>query len=213
LPIVVKCFIVVVMKKAVSQAKRRGRPPAFDKAKALNAAMREFWAKGYEGTSLADLQSAMGMKPPSIYNAFGDKKALFAQSVDAYQQGPGCFAQRALEEEANPRAAIQRLLMEAAANFTSKKYPAGCMVVLSALNCSDDDADVRDGLSKRRRVSAGAIAVRISEARLPKGISPELMTDIVVTLLQGLSIRARDGASRAQLEAVVEQTLAIWPEN
>jgi TetR/AcrR family transcriptional regulator, copper-responsive repressor len=208
----VKYFIVVAMKKVFSPAKPRGRPPAFDKAKALDAAMREFWANGYEGTSLADLQSAMGMNAPSIYNAFGDKKALFEQSVDAYQQGPGCFAQKALEEEMEPRAAIQRLLMEAAVNFTSKKYPSGCMVVLSALNCSDEDAGVRDGLSQRRRASSKAIAARISEAKLPNGISAELMTDIVVTLFQGLSIRARDGATRAQLEAVVAQSLRIWPE-
>jgi TetR/AcrR family transcriptional regulator, copper-responsive repressor len=208
----VKCFIVVAMKKVVSLAKPRGRPPAFDKAKALDAAMREFWTKGYEGTSLADLQGAMGMNPPSIYNAFGDKKALFEQSVDAYRKGPGCFAQKALEEEAEPRAAIKRLLMDAAATFTSKKYPAGCMIVLSALNCSDDDADVRDGLSRRRRASTHAIAARIAEAKLPNGISAELMTDIVVTLFQGLSIRARDGATRAQLEAVVTQSLTIWPE-
>jgi TetR/AcrR family transcriptional regulator, copper-responsive repressor len=199
------------MKKTVAPQKNRGRPPAFDKVDALDAAMRVFWQKGYEGTSLADLQAAMGLNPPSIYNAFGDKKALFEQSVDAYQQGPGCFAQKALEEEADPRAAIQRLLMEAASHFTSKKYPAGCMVVLSALNCTDDDADVRDGLSRRRRALADAIRVRIDEANLPAGMSPALMTDIVVTLFQGMSIRARDGATRAQLEAVVDHALAVWP--
>jgi TetR/AcrR family transcriptional regulator, copper-responsive repressor len=207
----VKYFIVIVMKKTVAPQKNRGRPPAFDKVDALDAAMRVFWQKGYEGTSLADLQAAMGLNPPSIYNAFGDKKALFEQSVDAYQQGPGCFAQKALEEEADPRAAIQRLLMEAASHFTSKKYPAGCMVVLSALNCTDDDADVRDGLSRRRRALADAIRVRIDEANLPAGMSPALMTDIVVTLFQGMSIRARDGATRAQLEAVVDHALAVWP--
>jgi TetR/AcrR family transcriptional regulator, copper-responsive repressor len=204
------------MKNKTADVKPRGRPPAFNKSKALDAAMRVFWQKGYEGTSLSDLQAVMGMNPPSIYNAFGDKKALFEQSVDAYQAGPGCFAQKALEEEREPRAAIHRMLMEAAQKFTSRAYPHGCMVVLSALNCADEDADVRDGLSRRRQQSANAIKTRIQDAArlgdLPASISAELMTDIVVTVFQGMSIRARDGATRAQLEAVANHALSIWPE-
>jgi TetR/AcrR family transcriptional regulator, copper-responsive repressor len=175
--------------------------------------MYAFWRNGYEATSLAELSIAMNMNPPSIYGAFGDKQELFTQAVDAYQQGPGCFAQQALEEETNPRRAIERLLMEAAANFTSRQNPPGCMVVLSGLNCAD--AAVTTNLQKRRQQSANLIATRVQEAHnrglLPKALSPEALVNIVLTLFQGMSFRARDGATRSELESVVKETLKLWP--
>jgi TetR/AcrR family transcriptional regulator, copper-responsive repressor len=211
----VKSFIMIDMKDAETP-KRKGRPPAFDRAHVLDAAMRQFWQKGYEGTSMADLSQAMRMNPPSIYGAFGDKKSLFEESIKTYQAGVGCFAQKALEDEKNPRAAIKRLLMEAAANFTSRKHPRGCMVVLSALNCSDEDAEVGADLAKLRNRSTAAIAAKIAEADeqggLPQSMPPDVIANIVVTVFQGMSIRARDGATRQELEAVVQQTMQLWPE-
>jgi TetR/AcrR family transcriptional regulator, copper-responsive repressor len=194
-------------------AKPRGRPPAFERGKALHAAMHQFWAKGYEATSLADLSSAMKLNPPSIYGAFGDKRSLFDEAVQAYQDGPGCFAQKALEEESDPRKAIERLLMEAAANFTRRDQPPGCMVVLSALNCAD--TTVSQNLSKRRNLGALAIVRRVQDAaeqgRLPNGMSPSVMANLVVTVFQGMSIQARDGATREELEAVAHHSMMLWP--
>ena len=66
-----------------------GRPAAFDKEAALDIAMRLFWERGYEGTSIADLSHAMGIHPSSIYAAFGDKQALFALAAKRYIEVPG----------------------------------------------------------------------------------------------------------------------------
>jgi TetR/AcrR family transcriptional regulator, copper-responsive repressor len=205
------------MKKETESPKQRGRPRNFDREQALKAAMLQFWQHGYEATSMNDLAHAMDLNPPSIYGAFGDKKHLFEQSINAYQNGPGCFASRALTEETNPRRAIERLLMEAAEVFTSKNHPPGCMVVLSALNCTDKSADVRDSLVKRRQQSATMIGRRIAEAHqdgaLPNTMNPYALTNLVVTVFQGFSIRARDGVTRDELETVVKQTMSLWPEN
>jgi TetR/AcrR family transcriptional regulator, copper-responsive repressor len=198
-----------------SNARSRGRPPAFDRSQALDAAMRAFWTKGYEGTSMADLSAAMKLNPPSIYGAFGDKKALFEQAICAYEQGPGCFAQKALEEE-NPRKAIERLLLDAAEQFTNGHHPAGCMIVLSALNCRADDFDVAGRLAERRQASAGLIGEKIAEAwrkgQTPENIPAEVLTTLIVSLFQGFSIRARDGATREELQAVAKVTMASWKD-
>jgi TetR/AcrR family transcriptional regulator, copper-responsive repressor len=203
------------MKKEIQPPKQRGRPRNFNREQVLNAAMLQFWQHGYEATSMSDLAKAMDLNPPSIYGAFGDKKNLFEQSIDTYQKGPGCFAASALTEETNPRKAIERLLMEAAAVFTSGNQPPGCMVVLSALNCTDESTDIRDSLAERRQQSATLIGSRINEAHrnneLPRMMDPDVLTNLIVTVFQGFSIRARDGATRSELEGVAKQTMTLWP--
>ncbi len=67
-----------------------GRPREFDIEKALDKALKLFWKKGYEGTSLPELTKAMGINRPSLYAAFGNKEALFRKAIDRYIQGPAC---------------------------------------------------------------------------------------------------------------------------
>jgi TetR/AcrR family transcriptional regulator, copper-responsive repressor len=198
-----------------NQPRRRGRPPKFDKGEALGAAMLQFWRHGYEATSLRDLTDAMGLNPPSLYAAFGDKKSLFQAAVVAYQDGPGCFAAEILADETDSRTAVERLLREAARRFTDKDTPPGCMVVTSAIACASDAEDVEAFLRDIRRSSAVAIKARIAEGarkgELPKHLDPRSFGDLVVTVFQGLSIQARDGASRKDLDAIVSSVMALWP--
>ena len=64
---------------------KRGRPAGFDRAEALRHAMELFWARGYEGATLGDLQAAMGgISPPSFYHAFGSKEELFKEVAELY---------------------------------------------------------------------------------------------------------------------------------
>src|SRR5580765_8758958 len=95
-------------------AKPRGRPLSFDRDAALERAMHVFWERGYEAASISDLTAAMGITPPSLYTAFGDKEHLFLEAIERYGKGPGGFGQRALDEEPTARQAVQRLLDEAA---------------------------------------------------------------------------------------------------
>src|SRR5579862_3206535 len=87
---------------------RMGRPRSFDVNRGLDSALRVFWRKGYEGTSLSDLTKAVGVNRPSLYAAFGDKKALFRKAFDRYLTGPAGYTQEALKEP-NARAVIERL--------------------------------------------------------------------------------------------------------
>src|SRR6202030_3262348 len=92
---------------------RTGRPRSFDIDKALDLALQVFWRKGYEGTSLSDLTKAVGVNRPSLYAAFGDKKALFRKALDRYLTGPAGYTQEALKEP-TARTVVERLLQGAA---------------------------------------------------------------------------------------------------
>jgi AcrR family transcriptional regulator len=202
------------MNKTTAPSRPRGRPRSFDRDGALDRAMHLFWSRGYEATSVSDLTEAMGITPPSLYAAFGDKKQLFLEAVDRYQEGPGGFAQRALDEPTAERA-VRRLLMDTVNSFCDSNHPKGCMVVLAATNCTTESSDVLDALADRRRAAERAIRTRIAAGRaageLPAGTDVDALAGMVVTTLYGLSIKARDGATRASLRKIVEQAMRMWP--
>src|SRR4051812_10311305 len=82
-----------------TQAKgKAGRPRGFDEDSALEAAMRVFWEKSYEGATLTDLTKAMGINRSSMYAAFGDKEALFHLVMERYREGPMTYFRRALAQ-------------------------------------------------------------------------------------------------------------------
>jgi AcrR family transcriptional regulator len=193
----------------------RGRPREFDRDEALARAMVLFWARGYEATSVSELTDAMGITPPSLYGAFGDKKQLFLEAVDRYQEGPGAFAKRALTEEPTAERAIHRLLMGAIDSFCDPKQPRGCMVVLSATNCAVESSDVLHELVGRRRDMERAVRNRIAAGRaageFPADADVTALTGLVAVTLYGIALKARDGASRSSLQKIVDQMMRTWP--
>ncbi|MGR7002108.1 TetR/AcrR family transcriptional regulator [Yinghuangia aomiensis] len=109
----------------------------------LDAATRLFWERGYEATSIGDLTRAMGIKPGSLYAAFGDKKALFKEAVQAYGASPvGAFMAAALDEEPTACGAMARILREAAANYCDPVHPTGCLTISAATNVTEADDEI-----------------------------------------------------------------------
>ncbi|WP_333777370.1 TetR/AcrR family transcriptional regulator [Streptomyces sp. IBSBF 3136] len=203
----------VETKAQVTAARSRGRPRSFDRATALERALTAFWEHGYEATSVSDLTRIMGIGTPSLYAAFGDKRTLFEEVVRVYTGTHGAFPARALAEEPTARAAVARMLREAAARYTDPARPRGCLVAHAAANTSTPE--VGRLLRERRRADIAAVEARIradmAAARLPAGTDAGALARHTGALMQGMSQQARDGASRAELESLAEIALTIWP--
>ncbi|MFI6848759.1 TetR/AcrR family transcriptional regulator [Kitasatospora sp. NBC_00085] len=192
---------------------RRGRPRSFDREAALEQALRLFWERGYEATSVADLTAAMGIRPPSLYAAFGDKRALFEEVVTRYRKTHGAYAPRALAEEPTARAGVARMLHEAAAQGTDPDHPWGCLVISSTVNCTSPEVTgaVRELRNANVRALESLIRADIAAGHEPADADPAALAAFTATVLQGMSQRARDGASRAELELVATAAMRIWP--
>jgi AcrR family transcriptional regulator len=192
----------------------RGRPRTFDRAQALRSAMDVFWARGYDGTTLEELQAAMGgIAPPSFYAAFGSKDDLFREAVELYR---ATMSERMIGALNRPsaREGIEGLLRAATEQFCGGDSPRGCLIVLGALNCTRANKEAHDHLYELRQQGPEIIRQRlaraVSEGDLPAGAPVSEMTSFYTTVLHGLAVRARDGVSRQALMAAVDAAMAAW---
>lgn len=192
----------------------RGRPRSFDRAVALRRAMEVFWAQGYDGTSMSDLIAAMAVNSPSIYAAFGSKEALFREAVALYRATEGGRIWSAVTTAPSARAAIETVLRASAEEFTRPGKPRGCLVVLGALHADDANEAVHQELQELRAENMKMLLLRLKrgvvEGELPNGPDWRAIAAFYITVQQGMSIQARDGASRKALLAVADCAMAAW---
>lgn len=193
----------------------RGRPRSFDKEAALDRAMEVFWRLGYEGASMADLTAAMGIASPSLYAAFGSKEALFRLALEHYSATEGREIWGGVEQAGSAHDAVRNYLMDTARVFTRRSKPAGCLIVLSALHPAERSDTVRQTLIAMRERTVEHLRERLRQGVATGEITAQANLDAIaryyVTVQQGMSIQARDGASRRDLEAVAQAALAAWP--
>jgi AcrR family transcriptional regulator len=188
----------------------RGRPRTFDPDTALRRALDVFWERGYEGTSLNDLAEAMGIASASIYAAFGSKEELFRKVIALYGATSGEPPRRALREQPTAEGAIHAMLRATADEITRPDTPHGCMLVLAAPTGAVENNAVREFLADRRRDQFTTIRERLArDLELPAG-RLDAVARYYMTVVHGLSIQARDGVTRDELEEVITCAMGAW---
>ncbi|MET0899736.1 MAG: helix-turn-helix domain-containing protein [Mycobacterium sp.] len=180
------------------------RPREFDRAVALDLAMKTFWERGgYELTSVSQLTEAMGISSPSLYAAFGGKRALFDEAVAQYAQRDDSPAALAIPAQTS-REVAERMLELAVLDYTDDtRHPLGCLINVDPL------------LAERRDEGRAAIAERLRRGAesedLPASLDPDDLAEFLVVLLNGMAARARDGVDRDRLRRVADIALRCWP--
>jgi len=186
---------------------KRGRPRAYDPERALAQATAAFWDAGFSATSLDDLSAATGMNRPSLYGAFGDKRALYLKAIEGYSALAQAAMQTALPYERPLRAALSLLYERALSLYLSGEHGArGCLLTSTAATEAVMDPDIRHAARDALEKIDEAFAARFRFARehgdLPASADPAALAKLASAILHTLSLRARTGAHRADLEAI-----------
>jgi len=193
--------------------KPKGRPRSFDSDKELLKALDLFWRKGFEPASVAELCAAMEINPPSLYSAFGNKASLFLEAVNYYERVYWQASWARLEEAQEIAEAIDRFFSEAADILLSPSAPCGCMVVLAAINVSAESADVVRAVSLLRQEGKDLFEKRLSRAvqeqQLPAETYTAALATVLNTLLEGMSIEAKDGATPESLKLIGQHAVRL----
>ncbi|OBK49149.1 TetR/AcrR family transcriptional regulator [Mycobacterium kubicae] len=187
----------------------RGRPRSFDKDAALQAAMEVFWRSGFEGASIESLTTAMGIRhTASFYQAFGDKRNLFRLAVEHYAYTVGSAPIIALRDGPTIDAAVDAMLSVGVDLYCEKSGGAGCLIVSGAVNCTPENADVAEFLAAYRVAIQKKLIERLNTAVASGEIGSDTnvtaVAEFFASLLHGLAVRARDGASAHDLRGVVQ---------
>ncbi|WP_433654606.1 TetR/AcrR family transcriptional regulator [Nocardia sp. CA-128927] len=192
----------------------KGRPRNFDRGIALEQAMELFWERGYRGTSLTDITSALGINRPSMYAAFGNKEALFREAVALYSgklRGP---VESALRGESSTRDAIAKTLQAYATAFSRPGTPLGCLVVLSATDGPDHDDPLREFLTELRGSLQAGIQLRLQAAvrenEIPETVHIAALAAYFGTVVFGMAIQARDGATHDSLITTADMAMTVF---
>ena len=205
------------MSKITSQGESRGkgRPRSFDREKALIRALNVFWLRGYAPASIAELCQAMEINPPSLYAAFGNKASLFMEAVAFYEKNYWEAPASRLAAEPDIYRGVAAFFQEAACILVSPDLPCGCMVVLAAINVSDDAEDIIKSIRELRlatkRMFTDLIRRGVCDGQLPADTDVDALAGALATVLEGLSIQARDGLSRAELERIASLAVRLLP--
>jgi AcrR family transcriptional regulator len=193
---------------------KMGRPRAFCEVTALDAAMRVFWEKGYEGASLDDLTSAMGINRSSLYSTFGDKEQLFKTAMEHYAEGPAAYIGESLRQP-TARSVVMALLKGTLNLLTDPSHPRGCLFLQGGLACGSGTESVQQALVEWRKKGQGAVEKRLKQARkdgdLPSGVDPRALARYISILITGLGVQAANGATKSEMTRAVEIALRSLP--
>jgi AcrR family transcriptional regulator len=200
--------------KAKKRARSSGRPKSFDTDEALEKAMRLFWARGYDGVTIRDLTKVMGINRPSLYGTFGNKEELFKQALNRYMRG--YFSSAGFASQPTSTLAAVAAMLHAAADFLANPvHPPGCFEVVVALAGGDESKNVLRELSNVRKGGIEAWRERFARAQregeLPSSPPALDLARYVMTIVTGMTVIARTGATAEDLHRIADLALSSWP--
>jgi AcrR family transcriptional regulator len=186
----------------------RGRPRGFNLKAALDCAIPVFWTKGYDGASFRDLTSAMGISPPSLIAAFGDKRGLFEAAVARYAETIAAKHLAALQGASSLHERLTAFFSAVIANAAGEGQPTGCLVTCALADLAGDDAAAGAQLAMLVAAADASLTRQFRDA----GFDPEEArgrAQIATATMHSLSLRARAGTPRAELQRVSDAAVRL----
>jgi TetR/AcrR family transcriptional regulator, transcriptional repressor for nem operon len=190
-----------------------GRPREFNETAALEAALECFWQRGYKATSMRELAASMGLTAPSLYNAFGDKQALYARALERYLDRTTRDRLRRYETSLPPKQAIRHFFGEIIDHSINDRERKGCFLVNCALEVAPHQSElgalIAEQFSGIEAFFRRCILAAQSDGTAPRGIDANDVARLMLGALVGIRVLARSAPNRPLLEGVVRPALAL----
>ncbi|WP_066592502.1 TetR/AcrR family transcriptional regulator [Sphingomonas pruni] len=173
----------------------------------LGAATERFRTRGYAGTSLDDLVDATGLQRPSLYAAFGDKRALYLASLDRTIDRAGRALDQLIEADLPLEQSLKVMFRAVIDGFlTGETGPSGCIMVSTSATSAVDDAEIRARLAAFVELEDGKIEQLLAARGDPRAAAH---ARVATSVIHSLSVRARAGATREELETLAADCVAL----
>ena len=197
--------------------RERGRPRSFDTDLALDRAVEVFWKHGFQDASLHELTEAMGLSKPSLYAAFGDKEALYLKTLERYVVQLVQRHAAALNDEPDARRAVDAFLRSLAVMLTDPQLPGGCFIINGTADCGGSTIPASVEMALREALQGTEILLRErllraqAEGALTASPQPAGLAAMFAAIIAGMAVQAKSGATKLQLDAVIDTAMAVWP--
>lgn len=190
-----------------------GRPREFDVDNVLDAAMRAFWANGYEATSLSDLMKATGLHKGSLYQAFGDKRSLFLKSLERYLDSSMARDDAIMADATSPLDGILKVVHTMIDMESTQDCPSGCLAINSMVELGQQDEGVEKIIAKHHAKHlekiAGVFAAAQQAGEISKNRPPELIAMMMMTFMTGLAAMAKGAVDVAVAHELIDQQIDL----
>lgn len=194
----------------------KGRPREFDRDEALEKALAIFWEKGFEPATLPELCAAMGINPPSLYAAFGNKASLFLEAVKYYNQKYWLEPVRRFQEQPDLKRAIHDFFIDAANILLCPQNPCGCIIILAAVNISPDETEIISSMGKLRQKMRELFINRLRQAiragAIPADTDVPTLANALTAYLDGMAFAAKNGLFLSELRGVASLAVKLLPD-
>lgn len=189
------------------------RPLEFDRTAAIEQAMRVFWERGYEATSVEDLAQATGLNRSSLYNSFGDKHALFVEALDRYKTLSCQTVQNLFSGDGSVKLAFAKLFELMVDQALDDPKHSGCFIVNTLAELGQSDAQVATVLQNNGLRMETAFEAALRRGQASGELSPKLdvkaTAQYLYSAMQGLRLRGKLKPQRSVLENISRLTLAV----
>jgi TetR/AcrR family transcriptional regulator, transcriptional repressor for nem operon len=205
--------LTIERKNILQRESEVARPREFDETKALEKAIKCFWDRGYEATSMRDLATKMGISAPSLYNTYGDKQALFAQSLERYLDHSARALIKRFEDSLPPKQAIRCFIREIVKHSMNDRERRGCFLVNAALEVAPHDRElgtvIADRFTEIEAFFYRSIKAAQAEGTIPRNRPAKDLARLLLGILLGIRVLARSKPERALIEGVARPALAL----
>ena len=189
------------------------RTKLFNEEEILDKAMELFWRKGYSATSVQDLVQHLGINRASLYDTFGDKRALFQKAFKKYREVNKDRINDFLAQQSSVKTGFKTLFLQSIKQSQQTTTTRGCFVVNSTIEFVPDDPEMHKVLAANKAEFEGIFQAFLQSGKDSGELSPSLDPQAVAAYLfiyySGINVIAKINPHEDQLSASVEQALAI----